>query len=314
MKKLLIILGVILTMIMGISMTACGQAEKDTNYMHLSIDDNVFCFEDLAKNNYDSLFDQPYFKGLKELHDEYGAVISLYTYNKTLDKVGEQYVDDFKANSSWLKLGLHADEHYGVNRNVYQEMMEYDFGYDEAKTFWNDFTANVTRICGSLDSLDRIPRLEYYCAKLEYVQGLRDADNGALGFLVRGDGSHELMYYDAEIGAKIQKENYYVDSDNDFTLVGTDLTIESLLVKEPAKPNFKDLTADEIAHVNPLTNLSNRLSSDQDFAKGPFIVFSHEYCYYYGESVLPTFTWLKSACEFAKTNQIPFAYSQDKLI
>ncbi len=312
MKKRFSLIGIVLAIILCFSVTACGKT-ADTKYMHLSIDDNVFCFEDLAKNDYDSLFDQPYFGKLKELHDEYGAVVSLYTYNKTLEKVSDKYAEEFKANASWLKVGLHANEHLGMNLNEYVNIEMAYVTSEDATGFWNDFTQNVNRVCGSLDSLDKMPRLEYYCGPLDYVKGLRDAENGALGFLVRGDGVTNYMYYDESVATQIKTDNYVEDKDNKLTLVGTDLTIESLLATEPAKPNFKDLTADDISSVKPLETLNGKMT-DANFANGPFIVFSHEYCYYYGESVLPTFAWLESACEFAKTNQIPFAFSQDMLI
>ncbi len=311
MKKRFSIIGIILAIVMCFSVTACN-TPVDTKYMHLSIDDNMFCFEDLAETDYDSLFDQPYFAQLKALHDEYGAVFSLYTYNKTLEKLDGKYADEFKANASWLKLGLHADEHLGLNLNQYLTIMKNE-GYDDGKGYWNDFVQNVTRVCGGLDSLDRMPRLEYYLGNLEYVKGLKDADNGALGFLVRGDGVTNYMYYDQDVATQIKDNNYVKDGENGLVLMGTDLTIESLLASEPAKSNYKNLSPEEVASVNPLNYLNGKMA-DANFANGPFIVFSHEYCYYYGESALSTFAWLESACEFAKTNQIPFAYSQDMVI
>ncbi len=313
MKNKFKFLGVVLAIIMCISTTACDKT-IDTKFLHLSLDDTMFCFEDLAENDYDSIFEQPYLGALKALHDEYDAVFSLYTYNKTLEKVDGRYAEEFKANASWLKLGFHADEYYGVNRNVYKEMMEFDFGYEEGKTFWNDFTTNVKRVCGSLDSMDRIPRLEYYCANIDYVKGLKDAENGAQGFLVRGDGSYELMYYSQEIADTIKVKNLYNDKENGFTLIGTDLTIESLLgSKQPNKKGFNTLTEEDISLVHPLNVLTEKLA-DKDFANGPYIIYSHEYCYYNGSELFSTIAWLKECCEFAKTNQIPYAYAQDKLI
>ena len=51
-------------------------------YIHFSIDDSNSIFEDLTKNEdkYKTVFDQPYLKFVKGLHDKYGAVFSFYLF------------------------------------------------------------------------------------------------------------------------------------------------------------------------------------------------------------------------------------------
>jgi len=88
-----------------------------------AIDDNVFFLRDIANNNYDSLFDNFYLKGLKNLNEKYGAKFTLnifFELNKryyeelklfgpfSLDKFPDKYKDEWEENSNWLKLAMHS--------------------------------------------------------------------------------------------------------------------------------------------------------------------------------------------------------------
>jgi len=78
-----------------------------------SIDDNSFFLRDIAKQNYPSLFDCFYLKGLRELHSKYGAKFVLNIYYTTEDgfelpQFPDRYKGEWKDNSDWLKLAFHA--------------------------------------------------------------------------------------------------------------------------------------------------------------------------------------------------------------
>lgn len=78
-----------------------------------SIDDNSFFLRDVAKQNYSSLFDCFYLKGLRELHSKYGARFVLNIYYTTEDgfvlpRFPDRYKGEWKDNADWLKLAFHA--------------------------------------------------------------------------------------------------------------------------------------------------------------------------------------------------------------
>ena len=78
-----------------------------------SIDDNSFFLRDIAKQNYASLFDCFYLKGLRELHSKYGVKFVLNIYYTTEDgfvlpQFPDRYEGEWKDNADWLKLAFHA--------------------------------------------------------------------------------------------------------------------------------------------------------------------------------------------------------------
>jgi hypothetical protein len=78
-----------------------------------SIDDNSFFLRDIAKQNYSSLFDCFYLKGLRDLHKKYGVRFVLNIYYTTddgfiLPQFPDRYKSEWKDNADWLKLAFHA--------------------------------------------------------------------------------------------------------------------------------------------------------------------------------------------------------------
>lgn len=78
-----------------------------------SIDDNSFFLRDIAKNNYPSLFDCFYLKGLRDLHQKYGSRFVLNIYYTTgddfqLPQFPDRYRSEWKDNADWLRLAFHA--------------------------------------------------------------------------------------------------------------------------------------------------------------------------------------------------------------
>jgi hypothetical protein len=78
-----------------------------------SIDDNSFFLRDIAQKKYASLFDCFYLKGLRDLHEKYGARFVLNIYYTTgddfkLPQFSDRYKNDWEDNADWLKLAFHA--------------------------------------------------------------------------------------------------------------------------------------------------------------------------------------------------------------
>ena len=143
------------------------------NYVHISFDDIVRCFEDLAtnKDTYNSIFDSEFFGGLKNLHDKYGAKFSLYCYDISsyVSTIGNKFADDFNNASDWLKFGFHL---YSQGKNL--------AGYN---AFLNDiFTLGMT-----FNSIDRLPRLDGFGGSLSDILAMRDTDCGIIGLLTTDD-------------------------------------------------------------------------------------------------------------------------------
>lgn len=90
-------------------------SNSQNKIVQISFDDVYLCIKDLKDTlRYTSVFQQPFFKSLKELHDVYGAVFSLYVYEKAdnfvITEVPDKFRNEFIENSEWLKFGYHAIE------------------------------------------------------------------------------------------------------------------------------------------------------------------------------------------------------------
>ena len=92
----------------------------------LSSDDNIIFLQDITKNkdNYKSIFENPYLAVFKKAHDLYGAVAHInlfYEFDEkarslfanpreyfNLSMMTDKFKDEFRANADWLKLSFHA--------------------------------------------------------------------------------------------------------------------------------------------------------------------------------------------------------------
>ncbi len=285
MKRKIKALSILLAIGMCVPMAACKKS-KEFNYMHLSLDDTMFSFQNLAEKEYDSLFDEPFFGALKEVHEEYGAVISLYTYNNVLEEVPDSYAGEFTENADWLKIGLHSKEHYyKFNRE----------SYEQGQTHWNTFVGHVERVCGTRESMDRVPRLEFFEGTKECLLGMKEAENGALGFLTSSDSAK--YYYDFHTAEYIKENDHAKDPNTGLVFLPTDLQLEY--------------------SQNPYEELTAR-KGNAEFKKrnASIIVYSHEYYLYNGEETKvileDKFKLLEDCCKFAKDNNVKFDFPQNR--
>ena len=83
-----------------------------------SLDDNIWFLQNLTENkdNYTSMFEDPYLALLKKIHDAYGSKFHVNIYYETprhggfnLTQMTDKYKDEWKKNSDWLRLSFHAN-------------------------------------------------------------------------------------------------------------------------------------------------------------------------------------------------------------
>jgi len=88
---------------------------KNATYKsRLSLDDNIYCLRDLARNanHYKSVFENPYFALFKRMHNRFGTKVHMNIYYQCEDfnitMLPEQYKAEFKENANWLQFSFHA--------------------------------------------------------------------------------------------------------------------------------------------------------------------------------------------------------------
>ena len=177
--------------------------------IHFSFDDTISSLRDLTEKSstYTSVFQQPFFKVLKELHDTYGACFSCYCFYQilnsadasvvdfSLEDVTDAYAEEFTENANWLKFGYHS----------LHGSMNYGSAADNAvvKADYNNFITQIVRITGSVKCIDLVVRLQNFAGSKVACQAMRDCACGIIGFLA-GD------YAEAGKTIPVAFENYTV--------------------------------------------------------------------------------------------------------
>jgi len=106
-------------------------------YFTYFVDDNIRFLENLTKNKPASIFDDPYLKLHKELHDKYGLKVQFNLFYQNIDKtwdlsmMTDAYKDEFLANKDWIKFGFHAKH----------ELPDYPYINATYEQVWDDYTA-----------------------------------------------------------------------------------------------------------------------------------------------------------------------------
>ena len=268
-------------------------------FMHISFDDVSACFAGLASGKYTSLFDEPFFAWLWELHNTYGAKFSLYCYTAELSAVPAGYADEFFAARDWLKLGLHADNSASTFKN---------HTYEQGKASWNAFVEQVERITGSYRSVDRMPRLHTFAGSLEALRGMRDAKCGALGFL-SADDSRLSYYFDESQAEYLYTHDRLNDKDEGLTFIATDIRGDWFVDGFTSANQYRVPTEDTVRG-----ELEKRYR-DLDFANTAHsqIFFIHEWQIYNGTTLNSKADYVTDACSFADEYGLRFSYPQVEL-
>jgi len=200
------------------------QKARSEKIFHFSLDDFIVALKDITDNvsTYTSIFDNSLFAYLKGLHDDYGCCVSLYcfyedtTLNFNLSQCTSSFANEFQANSSWLKFGFHGRN---INSNYSSTTAA------TAKSDYDDVITQLMRITGSIECIDRCPRISSYTGNLVSMKAFRDTDCGIVGALTAMNAdettSRDSYYFDADQNDYIAKHCKYVDSNNQLTFFKT---------------------------------------------------------------------------------------------
>lgn len=157
-KFLITIVGILLTYIIY-AMINPKISQYQGRTAHISIDDVEISMRNLSNQNYGSIFDEPFFAFLQQLHTDYGLKISLYIYKEAKDyditSFPVKYKREFANNADWLKFGFHAI------RPQFNE--EITANLDTFATAYRQVDSCITVFAGEA-SKSHILRLHYFFA------------------------------------------------------------------------------------------------------------------------------------------------------
>ena len=276
-----------------------GTSAASGRYLHLSFDDVSLSLTNLATKTYSSLFDEPFFAWLRELHVTYGAKFSLYCFTSELRRLPESYAEEFLEAKDWLKLGLHAE-----NGSLHFK----NYTYEQGLAAWNSFVGEVVRITGSYVSVDRMPRLHMFAGSEAALLGMRDGNYGALGFLSTDDS--RLPYYlNEERAAYLYTHDHITDRRNGLTFVATDLRLDWFISGFSSTNTYRAPTKttvyDELCHRFSAVDYANSSVS--------LVVFTHEWQLYNGTALnSQRCAYVEDVCRFADDRGIRFSFPEDE--
>ena len=114
-------------------------------------DDVIWLFRDLTRQKPESIFDHFYLKIFKEAHEKYGMKVQMNVFYRTdyfygmdefsLADMTDNYKDEFRANSDWIKFGFHAK----------QEFPDYpliNISYDDMVKNFQEIKNEIVRFAG----------------------------------------------------------------------------------------------------------------------------------------------------------------------
>lgn len=175
---------------------------SENKIAQISFDDVYLCLKDLKDNegDYISIFQQPFFKELKYLHDTYDAVFSLYVFESAegfdIATIPIKYKLEFHKNASWLKFGYHAMSPKFDKKRCSECFMQ---SIDKVN--------NSIKSWAGKESLTSCLRLHYYYADSIMIHNLRERniyrllgadDEGRISYdlsAVQSDSLYKLRHY-----------------------------------------------------------------------------------------------------------------------
>ena len=242
-------------------------------YYHMSFDDVILCLQDITTNasTYESIFENNFFGWCKEMHTKYGTTFSMYVFYAddasnptwTLEDCTSAFADEFTENASWLKFGYHA----------YAQGSTATSREASAATDYSNAITQIVRITGSVNCVDRAPRLQSYTGTLTALTAMRDCDLGCVGFLASADYSasepRDSYYFTQAQNDYIGKHIYMFDAENHLHFVKTSLVWGASNVGVAAENSIQYYNANKyveiFTHENQLTS-GTKTSMETKFA------------------------------------------------
>lgn len=203
--------------------------KEGTNKYRISTDDNIWFLKDLTQNSniYKSIFDNPYIKVFKDVHDKYGTKVHFNLFYQTEDFNLSQMTDKFKsewqANSDWIKFTFHSLQEFPDN--PYN-----DATFEQMKNDYLLVTNEIIRFAGK-ELLSPITTTHWGSATIQAARALRTLGiKGLVGyFKYDAEGNPVASYYaDNELIDHVSMRDAWKDNLEDIMYIRHDIVLDSV--------------------------------------------------------------------------------------
>ena len=215
---------------------------RSVGKFRISSDDNILFLANITahKDEYTSIFDDPYLAVYKKAHDLYGAKVHLnlfYAFDREaasyfngnlpdfdLSMVTDAFKDEWRANADWLKLAFHSRAEWPAA----------PYKYSDAATVTADFEAvrrEIYRFAGEESFSNDVTTVHFGATSDEALLALRELGiKGLAGyFKLNKAGSPSVSYHaPVPLTLHIGERDFWHDTELDITFGRIDLVLNEM--------------------------------------------------------------------------------------
>jgi len=208
--------------------------QQTVGHYRISSDDNIRFLQDINdhKDEYTSIFDNPYLAIYKKAHDLYGAKVHLNLFYEfedearksfskdrayfNLSMMTDKFKDEFTANSDWLKLAFHSRT----------EKPNAPYKNASAKTIIKDCTQvhrEIIRFAGK-ECISNCTTIHFGEANHECMRALRSMGYRSFaGYFTMNNDKPLVSYYATpDLVGHIEKRDFWYDTSEDILFAKID--------------------------------------------------------------------------------------------
>ena len=208
--------------------------QKAVGHFRVSSDDNIRFLQDINdhKDEYTSIFDNPYLAIYKKAHDLYGAKVHLNLFYEfddearkrfsndrkyfNLSMMTDKFKDEFIANSDWLKLAFHSKA----------EKPNAPYKFASPQTIMNDCIdvhREIIRFAGK-ECISNSTTIHFGEANIECMRALRSMGYRSFtGYFTLNEGKPFVSYYTpAQLIEHVTNRDFWYDTNEDILFAKID--------------------------------------------------------------------------------------------
>lgn len=197
----------------------------------LGVDDVIRCLENIYRNQeqYTSIFDDPFLRLYKDLHDQYGTYVHMHIYYQNddgsfnLTMFPDKYKKEFQANGDWLKFTFHS--------KADKPDSPYKFAsYEQVMEEGRQVDREIRRFAGA-EVLSDVTSQHWADSNLHATRAFRNLGFRCIDayFIFDEDGEPAVSYYLNQEQAKhATLRDFWVDNREDIIFVKDDIIINEV--------------------------------------------------------------------------------------
>ena len=197
----------------------------------LGVDDVIWCFENIYrhKDTYTSIFDDPFLRLFRDLHEQYGTYVHMHVYYENddgsfnLSMFPDKYKPEFQANGHWLKFTFHA-------RADKPDSPYLNASYEQVMEEGRQVEREIRRFAGK-EVMSNVTSQHWANSNLHATRGFRNLGFRCIDayFIFDEEGNPEISYYlNKEQATHATGRDFWVDNREDLIFVKDDIIINEI--------------------------------------------------------------------------------------